>query len=514
MVLSEISSVQQIGFPILTVLLFLPLAFAVVLRFIRDPRRAYQVALTGAVIELLLACLLAFSFIPGVPTLQFVDRLGPLPLLGISYYLGVDGVNVLFVPVTALLALLVLLYRESGEAKNGREYLMAILALETTMVGIFVSLDLILFWFFFVLELVPSYFLIARWGTGPRRKEAAGHYVAFMLVGSALMLLGILLIAMNSRIEGGPTFDFLKLLEVSLPERLQTLIFFLMFFGFAVKAPIFPFHTWMPRVLEEGPIVGMSVFLVGLKAGTYGMMRFLLPLLPEAAREWSWLMVTLGVIGMVYGAVIALVQSNLRRLLAFSSLSHMGVVMIGLFALNYTGFQGALLQMINLGITGAGLYFVAGFLYHRVGPPELSAMGGLAAYAPWLTGTYLMIALAGVGLPGTSGFNGEHLVMMGAFQTHWAMAVATGLGTFLTAAYFLWYFQQAFLGPASPRPSPGFLDLRFRELLIAAAVAVLIFWIGLYTTPFLQAMSGSLQALEQRVKQQSHVTTLHSGGAR
>lgn len=502
----ELSSGEQIGFPILTVLLLLPAVFAVVVWSIRDDSTAYRVALAGCVSELALACVLAVSFIPAVPTLQFVERLGPLPFLGISYLLGVDGVNMLFIPITALLTLLVVLYRESGTGSDIRHYLAAILALEAATIGVFVSLDLILFWLFFVLELVPSYFLITRWGTGPRRREAASQYIVHMLVGSALMLLGILLFAMNSRIEGGPTFDFVKLLDASLPERLQTLIFFLMFFGFAVKAPIFPFHTWMPKVLEEGPIVGMSVFLVGIKIGTYGFLRFMIPLLPEAAREWAWLMVTLGVVGMVYGALIALVESNLRRLLAFSSLSHMGVVMLGLFALNVTGFQGALLQMINLGITGAGLYFVAGFLYHRIGAPELSSMGGLASCAPWLTGTYLLVALAGIGLPGTSGFNGEHLVMMGAFETHWAMAVAAGLGTFLTAAYFLWYFQQAFLGPATPRPTQGFLDLRSRELLIAAAVAIMIFWIGLYTTPFLQTMRGSLEALEQRVKLHPQLT--------
>lgn len=504
--MTELSSGEQIGFPILTVLLWLPVALALVMRLITDEARAYRIALTGCVIELALACVLAVRFIPEVATLQFVERLGPLPFLGISYFVGVDGVNMLFIPLTALLTLLVVLYRESGTGSNTRDYLTAILALQAATMGVFMSLDLILFWMFFVLELVPSYFLITRWGTGPRRQQAAGQYIVYMLVGSALMLLGILLFAMNSRIAGGPTFDFVKLLEASLPERLQTLIFFLMFFGFAVKAPIFPFHTWMPKVLEEGPIVGMSVFLVGIKIGTYGFLRFMIPLLPDAAREWAWLMVTLGVIGMVYGAMIALVESNLRRLLAFSSLSHMGVVMLGLFALNVTGFQGALLQMINLGITAAGLYFVAGFLYHRIGAPELSAMGGLAGCAPWLTGTYLLIALAGVGLPGTSGFNGEHLVMMGAFETHWAMAVAAGLGTFLTAAYFLWYFQQAFLGPATPRPTSGFLDLRSRELLIAAALAVMIFWIGLYTTPFLQTMRGSLEALAQRVEPQPHVT--------
>jgi len=282
-----------------------------------------------------------------------------------------------------------------------------------------------------------------------------------------------------------------------------------MFFGFAVKAPIFPFHTWMPKVLEEGPVVGMSVFLVGIKLGTYGLLRFLIPLLPEAAAEWFWLMAGLGVTGMVYGALIALIQTNLRRLLAYSSLSHMGVVMLGLFSLNVSGFEGGLLQMINLGIVGAGLFFIAGFLQTRIGPPDLSVLGGLVHYVPTLTAAFLIIAIAGIGLPGTNGFNGEHLVMIGAFQVHWVMAAASGLGVFLAASYFLFYFQRAFLGdPASVQVAQRLEkipDLRARELVIALVLGGLVFWIGLDTGPILNTMSGSLRALETRMEQRSAV---------
>ncbi|MGH3088672.1 MAG: complex I subunit 4 family protein, partial [Rubrobacteraceae bacterium] len=500
MVLNEITAMEQIGFPILSILLFLPVAFMAALFFIKDERLAYRVGLTGAALELALAAFLAYSFRTGTADIQFAENTGSLPLLGFGYHLGVDGVSVLFIPVTALLTLLVVLYAEYSVQADARHYLIATLGLEAALIGAFVSLDLVLFWMFFVLELVPAYFLITRWGTGERRREAALSYIYFMLAGSALMLMGMALLAINHSVGAGSglSFDFVELLETPVPENLQTIIFFLLFIGFAVKAPVFPLHTWLPKVLEEGPVVGMSVFLVGIKLGTYGMLRFVIPLLPEASREWLWLMATLGVVSIVYGAVIALIQTNLRRLLAFASLSHMGVVLLSLFTLNIYGFEGGLLQMINFGVAGAGLFFVAGFITTRVGPPELSSLGGVAQYAPWMTGAFLVIALATVGLPGTGGFNGEHLVIIGAFQIHWALAIAAGSAIFLTAAYFLWYFQRAFLGEANEIIAHKMKDLRLREAVIALALGAMIFWIGLATGPFVERMRPSLEALETR----------------
>lgn len=513
MILHEVFASEQIGFPILSVLLFLPLLFVVVLHFVRDDHLAYKVGLTGAVLELLLACVLAFRFIPDVADMQFIERGFRIPFLGVGYHLGVDGVSLLFVPVTALLTLMVILYAEYAVKSDARHYAMATLALEATLIGAFVSLDMVLFWIFFVLELVPSYFLITRWGTGARRQQAAREYVIFMSIGSAFMLAGIAFLGINfhnaslaSGQGSGYSFDFVQLLTVPVPEKMQTLIFFLIFFGLAVKAPIFPFHTWMPKVLEEGPIVGMSVFLVGVKLGTYGFIRLVIPLLPEASKEWLWLMALLGGIGIVYGALIALVQTNLRRMVAFSSLSHMGAVMLGIFSLNSYGLQGGLLQMINLGVTGAGLFFLAGFLHTRVGAPDTSSLGGLVHSVPLLTATFLILALAGVGLPGTNGFNGEHLIMLGTYQQHWYMAITAGLGTFLTAAYFLWYFQRAFMGPVNPALHK-MKDLRPRELVIVTVLGAVIFWIGLDTGPILRTMNGSLNALVLRVEQGSYIKT-------
>ncbi|MBA2692571.1 MAG: NADH-quinone oxidoreductase subunit M [Rubrobacter sp.] len=500
MALNEITAIEQVGFPILTILIFLPVALLVALVFIRDERLAYRVGLGGATVELALAFFLAYAFRTGTSDMQFVESLGSIPGIGVGYHLGVDGVSVLFVPVTALLTALVILYAEYSVRSDARHYLIATLGLEATMMGAFLSLDLLMFWAFFVLELIPAYFLITRWGTGERRREAALSYIHFMLTGSALMLVGFVLLAVNASFAGGGglTFDFMELLGVSVPASMQTIIFFFLFIGFAVKAPIFPLHTWMPKVLEEGPIVGMSVFLVGIKLGTYGMLRFMIPLLPEASVRWLWVMAILGAVSIVYGAMIALIQTNLRRLLAFASVSHMGVVLLSMFTLNIYGLEGGLLQMINFGIAGAGLFFVAGFISSRIGPPDLSSLGGVASTAPWLTVAFLVIALATIGLPGTNGFNGEHLVLIGAFEVHWLLALAAGTGIVLTAAYFLWFFQRGFLGEVNERTASKMKDLRSREMIIALVLGAMIFWIGLATTPFVQRMRPSLEALEAR----------------
>ena len=496
----ELSAIDQIGFPILSVLILLPLLVGAILFALRDRRQIAIVAICGAAAELALATLLALQFNAGVADVQFVER--SASLFGVSWHLGVDGVNLLFIPLIAVLSLLVLIYAVTSGKSNLGRYAIAVLAIESSMVGAFVSLDLVLFWFFFVIELVPSWFLITRWGTGVDRRRAAIDYVGYMAVGSVLMLIGIILLGWNyADLTGnGYSFELVELAQVGVPADRQTLIFFLMFLGFAVKAPIFPFHAWLPRVLEHGPVVGLSVFLVGIKLGAYGLLRFVIPLLPEAADQWFWLIAVLGVIGTIYGALLAISQTNLRRMLAFASLAHMGVVMIGLFALNLDGFEGGLLQMINLGIVGAGLFFVAGFLTNRVGPPELNKLGGLIHHAPLLTGSFLVIALAGVGLPGTSGFNGEHLVMLGAYERSWVMALAAGVGVFLTAAYSLSYFVRGFMGHSKPAVEDKVYDLTMSERGIVVVIVGLIFWVGLGAGPFIQTIRPSLTVLSDHVE--------------
>ncbi len=510
MILNEVAAIQQIGFPILTVLTFLPLAGAVVIwLFQEDEDLIRKSALAVAGLEFFISALLLWHFTPNSPHIQFSERASWIQAIGVGYHLGVDGINVLFIPLTAFLTVLIMVYSWDAAKTLLKPYLMALLGLETTMIGVFAALDLILFFVFWELMLLPSYFLIKLWGTGPQRQYAALKYVLYTLSGSVLMLVGIVLLNLNfhaaavaSRTEPLYSFDFLELLTVPVPPEQQALIFFLLFFGFAFKAPVFPFHTWLPTALVEGPIV-MSVILAGVKLGTYGFIRFSLPLLPEAAKDWFWLMAVLGLIAIVYGALIALVQSDFRRLLAFSSISHLGFVMLGLFALNFQGLQGSLLQMINLGFSTAGLFFMAGFLYSRTGSADLAAYGGLAHHVPLLATFVLFLGLASIGLPGTNGFIGEFLILVGAFRAHWALAAVGVLGVILGAAYFLWYYERAFFGPLTERTRTPLHDLQPREWGIAAALSVMVLWIGLYPAPFLNMINGSVQVLADRVQQGS-----------
>lgn len=471
----------QAGFPILSLLVWLPLIGAAVVLLARAVLSARSVALAFCAAQLALAGWLVLNFRGDTAAMQFVESAG-------LYRLGVDGTSLWFLPLTALLCMLAVLAPDKARRQQDQAgYIAALLAFAACMNGAFAAADSLLFVAFFAAEVVPSAYLIARHGTGEQRHQAAGQYVVVMLAASVLVAAGLVL-------AGAGTTSMLDPTAARLAGSAQTLPFLLLLVGLGVKAPLFPLHAWLPRVLEQGPIVGMSVFLVGLKLGTYAMLRFMLPLLPEATAEWLWLPLTLGVCSLVYGALIAFVQTNLRRLLAYASVSHVGVIMLGLFSLNVPGMQGALLQMMSLGLSAAGLFLLAGFLESRLGHAQAMTVGGIGRAAPWLAASFLVIGLAGVGMPGTSGFNGEHLIMIGAYKLHWAMALAVGLSIFLSAAYFLRSYQRAFMGDAADGPAVA--DLGLREKLIAAAVTAVILWVGLYTSPFMRAITPSVTAIE------------------
>jgi len=492
--MTEISAADQLGFPILTAMILLPLLVALVVLALKkfgsdnNDATAVSLALVASAVELALTFWAWTSLDSESAAMQLTEYGGRL---------GLDGVSALFVPATAVLTLLALLYARASVERNLSGYVATLMIFESTVIGAFVSVDVFLFWAFFVAELAPTWFLIVNWGTGKDRREAARGYLAFMGLASGALLVGFLLLVANAGEGTGSGYIGLRSAEV--PETTQTLIFFLLCLGFGIKAPLFPLHTWLPKVLEHGPLVGMSVILVGIKLGAYGFLRFVLPLLPEASAEWFWLMALIGAISMVYGALIALAQTNLRRLLAFASMSHMGVITLGIFSLDLQGLQGALLQSITLGITGAGLFFIASFLATRVGAPDLRNMGGLQIAAPVMGLSFLVIGLAGVGMPGTSGFNGEHLIMLGAYKQHWVMAAVVGSGTILAAAYFLWFYQRAFLGEPAAGTSGQVSDLNGRERVIAASLIGVVIWIGVFTTPFLETINASLMSVAERV---------------
>lgn len=494
MVINEVLASLQVGFPILSALIWLPVLGIGLVAISSSPASATRIALAVAVAEFLLSLYLLSAFKTGAPDLQFVERLGSV------YVLGVDGISALFLPLTALLLLLTCLSSEVSSMNGVRGYLMAQLGFAATMMGAFAAADLTLFWLFFALEVVPGYLLIAQHGTGAERRGAAKHYMAVMLVSAGLLLVGLEMLAA----EAGAR-DLVSVMAVTIPVEAQLSIFALLCVGLGIKAPIFPLHSWLPKVLEQGPVVGLGIFLVGVKIGTYGLLRFVIGVLPEASAEWFWLMATLGTLGMLYGGFIALAQSDLRRLLAFASLSHMGVVLLGLFSLNLYGLQGGLLQMLSLGTASAGLYFLAGFLHQRVGQPEVGSLGGLTQKLPQLSLAFITIAMAAVGMPGTSGFNGEHLVVIGAYKVHWAMALCVVASTVLTAAYFLRFFLRAFMADPSSEAIGSLSDLSLRERVITLAMVGVVMLAGLYTGPFLRVANSSLepmaQHLETRVKQ-------------
>ena len=494
-------------FPILTCLLFFPLVGAAVLWLFDDEDLIRTSALTITLVELALAIFVLMRFVPDSPAMQFVEHVPWIPALGISYHVAVDGISVLFVGLTAFLTVLVVIYSWDTIRYQTKLYMMALLALETTTMGVFVSLDLILFFVFWELMLIPSYFLIKLWGGGAERHYAALKYVLYTLLGSVFMLVGIALLDINyhnyatlHHMDQLYSFDLLELLAVPVPLNQQLLIFWLMFLGFAFKAPVFPFHTWLPDALLEGPI-GMAVVLAGLKLGTFGFMRFSIPLLPDASKHPTVVsvMMALGLAAIVYGAIVALIQPDFRRLLAYSSISHLGFIVVGLFALNYQGLQGSLLTMINLGFTTAGLFFIAGFLYTRQQTTQLLAFGGMAKHTPVLATFFLLIGLASIGLPGTTGFVGEFLILLGTFQAHWLYGGIAVTGVIFGAAYLLWYYERAVLGPVGKAVRESIGDLHPRETVIALSLSAMILWIGLYPAPFLRMINGSVQALVDRL---------------
>lgn len=489
MTMTELLAIDQIGFPVLSLLIWLPILGGLAIWQLPDATRARGAAMAVAGIEAVLVLMALLAFRTDTADLQLAEHLGGF------YRLGIDGLSVLFLPLAAFLTLLCVIADEPRVRGDARQYYAAILGLCGVLIGAFSASDAVLFWVFVSLEAVPAWFLIRRFGVGEARDSVARDYAILMAVSSALMLIGIEFLAgyAGSR-------SVLDLATSDIPAEAQGAIFLVLCIALGLRAPVFPMHGWLPRVLEHGPLVGVGVFLVGLKVGTYGFLRFVIAPMPEATAEWGWIMAGLGAVGALYGGTIALMQSNLRRLLAYASLSHMGVILIGIFSLNHYGIQGGLMQMLSIGAAVAGLYLLSGFIHTRVGAPTVSRMGDLVTRAPVLSGAFLIIALAAVGFPGTSGFNGEHLVVIGAYQLHWLFAMATGASVVLTAAYFLRFFQRAFM---APRPDDDdalrFVDLDTRERTVAGAVVVLVMVVGLYTGPFIAMTETSVGALDDTV---------------
>ena len=420
---------------------------------------------------------------------QFVEKHEWIPSIGVHYFFGVDGISVLLILLTTLLGFIAILSSWTAITERVRQYYVFLLLLQTGMIGVFCALDMFLFYLFWEVMLVPMYFLIGIWGSA-RRLYAAIKFFLYTLVGSVVMLLGILALYFHSRMIPGfeetGTFDYTVWLQMGIPGDLQFWVFLAFFLGFAIKVPMFPFHTWLPDAHVEAPTAG-SVILAGvlLKMGTYGFIRFSLPLLPEATLAAVPWVATLSIIAIVYAALVTLVQKDMKKLIAYSSVSHLGFVMLGMFALNPLGMEGSVLQMINHGLSTGGLFLIVGILYERRHTKAIVEFGGIAKVMPIYATFTLVIFLASMGLPTLNGFIGELMILQGAFAANRVWAYWAVLGIVLGAAYLLWLYQRVFWGKVTKEENENLPDLSARELATLVPLVVLCFWIGLYPKPFL-----------------------------
>ena len=513
---------------ILTIVTFVPLAGALLLLFVRRDRK--EVFIYGATaiagLDFLLSIPLWTRWDVSQDGFQFVERASWIPAIGVQYFLGVDGISMLLILLTTLLGFLSFLSSWTAITDRVKEYYIFMLVLQTGMLGVFVSLDFFLFYVFWEAMLVPMYFLIGIWG-GPRKLYAAIKFFLYTLLGSVLMLLGILALYFYYPTAGGAaagTFDITELIRVLGPLRdpqwleMQRWIFLAFFVGFAIKVPMFPFHTWLPDAHVEAPTAG-SVILAGvlLKMGTYGFVRFALPLLPDATRYYLPWMLALSVVGIIYGALVAMVQKDWKKLVAYSSVSHLGFCMLGIFALNYRGLTGSVLQMINHGLSTGALFLLVGIVYERRHTRLLSEFGGLSKQMPIFATIFMIITMSSIGLPALNGFIGEFTILAGAwdipdgygFRLPWLgdlfiggkfWVVTAALGIVLGAAYMLWLYQRTMFGPLDNPENRKLKDLNGREMLTLLPIVACCFWIGLYPKPFFEILDKPVTAIVQRLQ--------------
>jgi NADH-quinone oxidoreductase subunit M len=472
--------------------MLLGLPLAALLIWAADAAWARWVALWAIVLEMALACALLMGFDSTLDGFQFVERAVWIPTLHIHYLLGVDGISLLFLPLTLLLFFGVILLSWNSVRTMPQLYYILLLLLLAATLGIFTALDTMLFFLFWELSLIPTYFLISLWGIGPQRRFAATSYTLHMFAGGVPLLFGFVVLALGHG-EAASQFDYPALLGGTLSVELQGTVFLLLLLGFAVKTAIFPLHTWLPTVATEGPIA-LSAILLGLKLGAYGLLRFAVPLAPQAAQEYHWLLAGMGVFGILYGALMALAQSNLRRMLAFSSISHVGLVLLGLAAFSIEGVQGALFQLLNFTVISGGMMLIAGMLHQRIGSTELLQLGGVASAMPLLAALFFLFGLASMGIPGTNGFPAELLLIFSVLKSHSGAGLAALFGVVLGAGYLLAYYRRAFYGPLTSRVVATAPDLRRRELLLLTIFALIILVGGLYPVAVLDTSRVAAEA--------------------
>jgi NADH-quinone oxidoreductase subunit M len=488
---------------ILTIVTFMPaLGAALLLISNRDNVRLIRsIALVVTIVTFVLSLHLIAHFDYTNPDFQFAVKVPWIPSFGIDYSMGIDGISVFLILLTTLLTPLAILASSSIQNRV-KEYFIFMLLLETGMVGVFASLDLFLFYVFWEVMLVPMYFLIGVWG-GERRVYAAIKFVLYTMVGSVLMLVAIIaLYFMHGDATGTFTFSYPQIQSaiasgrMTLAPGIELWMFLAFFLAFAVKVPLFPFHTWLPDAHVEAPTAG-SVLLAGvlLKMGTYGLVRFNLPLFPNISHLFAPLVSLLAVVGIIYGALVAMVQPDAKKLIAYSSVSHLGFVVLGIFSFTTQGMEGAIYQMLNHGISTGALFLLVGMIYDRRHTRLIEEFGGLANRMPRYAAFFLVVTLSSIGLPGLNGFVGEFLILLGTFGANHARAAAAALGVILSAVYMLWMYQRVFWGEINNERNKTLMDLSGREYAMLIPLLIMMVWMGVYSNHFLRPMDASVAKL-------------------
>ena len=488
---------------LLNVTIFLPLAGVITLLFF--PKEKEQLikiwALFISLVTFLLSVPLFCSFRSGVSDIQFETLAVWIPAIGANYRVGLDGISILLYMLTAFMIPIAILASFHAITYRVKEYMITFLFLETGMLGVFSALDLVLFYIFWEAMLIPMYLIIGIWG-GPRRIYAAIKFVIYTMVGSALMLAAILyLYFLNHNFTGIYTFDILKMYQLSIPFGKQVWLFLAFALAFAIKVPLFPLHTWLPDAHVEAPTAGSIILAaVLLKMGTYGFLRFNLPIFPEASLYFTQLFFILAVIGILYGALVSMVQDDIKKLVAYSSVAHLGFVMLGIFAMTVQGLQGGILQMINHGLSTGALFLAVGMIYERRHTRLIEDFGGISKSMPIFASLFLIVCLSSLGLPGTNGFVGEFLILVGTFMVNKTFAVLGTAGIIIAAVYLLWMYKRMMFGTITHEENRKLVDLDLREVVALISIIIFIFWIGIYPSTFTQKTEASVNHLIQRVK--------------
>lgn len=483
---------------LLSLAIWTPIIFGVVLLALGRDEQARSVrwiALIGAAVSFLVTLPLYDGFKLGTSAMQFVEKGSWIQRFNVNYHIGVDGISLWFVLLTAFINVVVVIASWEAITKRVNQYMAAFLILSGLMIGVFTALDGLLFYVFFEATLIPMYLIIGIWG-GPNKIYAAFKFFLYTLLGSLLMLVALIFLYNKS----GGSFDILSWHKLQLGSTIQTLLFFAFFAAFAVKVPMWPVHTWLPDVHVEAPTGGSAVLAaIMLKLGAYGFLRFSLPIAPDASREWAWLMIALSLTAVIYVGLVALVQQDMKKLVAYSSVAHMGFVTLGFFIFNDLGVSGGIVQMIAHGFVSGAMFLCIGVLYDRVHSREISSYGGVVNTMPKFAAFALFFAMANCGLPATAGFVGEWMVILGAVKFNFWIGLASATALIFGAAYTLWMFKRVYLGPVTNDEVKGLTDINSREFLMLGLLAAAVLYMGIYPKPFTDVMNTSVVDLLKHV---------------